>query len=151
VAVAQLIFNAMSLNDMLRGLMDVEQEIALRIRSSIRDHLALLADPAQQRQYERDVPNAVVSAELVCIWFDDIYHPESPDHHRAFTSAEMAALEDFNTLFDDVTRRLGPIYDLTELQAHGDWSRVCQAAGEVLRGIPAELPKVDAPVKLTGK
>jgi hypothetical protein len=120
--------------------MDIDTEFGSRIRSSIREHLALLAEPAKQRKYERDVPNAAVAAELVCIWFDDIYHPETPEHQVAFTSAERAALEEFNRFFSAAAERLGPIYDLAELQARSEWTDLTRAAGEVLQTIPAALP-----------
>jgi hypothetical protein len=126
-------------------LMNATEELRGSIRSRIREHLALLAAMDSQRRYRRDVPTADVPAELFCVWFDDIYHPESPAHQQAFTQPETVALEEFNALFDEVASILRDIRDLSTLQAHPEWIRVSKAAEVVLLEIPSTLPHPPSP------
>ena len=62
------------------------------LRAGILELLELLADAAAQERYEHNVPIADVPAELCCMWFDDLYHPDSPAFQAAFTVAELDAL-----------------------------------------------------------
>ncbi len=107
-----------------------------KVRSSIREHLALLANLEGQRQYERDVPIADVSAELFCIWFGDTYFPESPAHQQAFTPSELAALEAFSAMLLSISTSVGEIRDVADLQARREWPRLAAAAAAVLQQIP---------------
>jgi hypothetical protein len=120
--------------------MEVTEELRRNIRSSIRDHLALLADLEEQRKYERNVPIANVPAELVCGWFDDSYIPDSPAHHAAFTLSERAALEDFSALFSPVADGLRNVREVADLHARREWLEVVAAAAILLRQIPEPLP-----------
>lgn len=38
--------------------------------------LRLLSSDQEQLNYQTDIPIAAVPAELVCVWFDDQYHPD---------------------------------------------------------------------------
>ena len=120
--------------------MDITDALRATIRGAIREHLALLADLEAQRRYECDVPIAAVPAELVCIWFDEIYHPESPAHQAAFTSSELKALEGFSALFDSVNSSLGELQSVVELQAREEWTQLSVAAEKLLCEIPDALP-----------
>jgi hypothetical protein len=106
------------------------------IRDGIRDLLALLADPERQRAYERKVPIAHVPAELVCMWFDDLYHPDDAAFVRAFSTPELAALEEFNWAYRSVADELEPLAaSVGELHAHSAWGRVSPAASAALKVI----------------
>lgn len=106
------------------------------IRDGIRDLVALLADAERQRVYERDVPIAHVPAELVCMWFDDLYHPDDPAFVRAFSTAELAALDEFNRIYRSVADELEPLPpSVADLHAHPAWSRVSPAAAAALMSI----------------
>ena len=45
------------------------------LRCAIVSLLRTLGDPDAQLAYERDIPITCVPAELVCMWFDDLYNP----------------------------------------------------------------------------
>jgi len=50
--------------------------------------------------YERGVPHVDITAELVCMWFDDQYHPGEQDFESCFSATELAALAEFNRFHD---------------------------------------------------
>ncbi|MCP3998750.1 MAG: hypothetical protein GY722_27315 [bacterium] len=97
--------------------------------TSIRDLLELITSPEQQREYERDVPIADVPAELVCMWFDDLYHPDHEGFRCCFSDQELSALARFNIFYD---QRIEALPDssagLAALQASPAWQEVMQQA-----------------------
>ena len=97
--------------------MEITEERLEGTRSSIREHLELLANPNAQRDYERDAPIADVPAELFCGWFDDSYHPEDPAFQAAFNPRELALLADFNDLFAAAEREIPEIHPCHGLQS----------------------------------
>jgi hypothetical protein len=106
------------------------------IRQNIVELLALLADAEAQRRYERNVPIANVPAELLCMWFDDLYHPDDAAFVRAFSTPELAALEEFNRTYRSVADELEPLaVSVGDLHAHPSWSRVSPAASAALKAI----------------
>jgi hypothetical protein len=62
---------------------------AVDLRNNIVGLMRMLASKNEQLAYERDVPIANVPAELVCMWFDDFYHPEAGLFLEAFSPAEL--------------------------------------------------------------
>jgi hypothetical protein len=115
--------------------MEITEELVANIRSSIREHLKMLADTVAQLEYERNVPIANVPAELICGWFDDSYLPESPAFQAAFTPQELDALAKFNDLFAAATAELPePLPRLSDLQALPAWRRVISGAASALLG-----------------
>ena len=120
--------------------MNVTDELRQTIRASIREHLSLLGDLERQRKYERDVPIADVPAELFCVWFDDIYHSESPAHRGAFTLRELRALEEFSAHFDRVHSSLGDVHGVADLHARVEWTQLSVAAAKLCGEIPDALP-----------
>jgi hypothetical protein len=75
-------------------------------RDQVVDVLQLLASEERQLAYERDVPHVDVTAELVCLWFDDTYHADNAAFRASFTTDELAALAAFNALLDEQRLRL---------------------------------------------
>jgi hypothetical protein len=69
-------------------------------RKVIVELLQLLASEEQQLAYERDVPHVDITTELVCMWFDDQYHPKQRHFESCFTATELAALEEFHQFYD---------------------------------------------------
>ena len=119
--------------------MEPSEDLLANIRTSVIEVLQLLADPEAQREYERNVAIADVPAELFCLWFDDVYHPESPAHQAAFSPGELDLLAEFTKLFLDAEAELpDPLPRLRELQAHPAWSRVVSGAASTLRGLARE-------------
>jgi len=58
--------------------------------------LRLLASEEEQLAYERDVPHVDMTDELLCMWFDDLYHGKAPSDDSAFDAAELAAICEFH-------------------------------------------------------
>ncbi len=73
----------------------------LFIRSRVIEELPLLGSDHAQLRYEQSVPIANVPTELVCGWFDDIYHPDTYEFQQAFSKSELAALASFSALFEE--------------------------------------------------
>ena len=73
--------------------------------------LQLLASEEEQLAYELAVPHVDITAELLCVWFDDLYHGKTPSVDSTFHGAELAALTEFHRYYDE------RVYDLPE--SHG--------------------------------
>jgi hypothetical protein len=117
--------------------MAVTRTPVLTWRGNVRDHLALLADFEAQKKYERDVPIANVPAELVCQWFDDLYHPDASQFQALFSAAELAVLSAFNARFELIQGTVPYPISLSELQAMDVWRQLADAAASALAAIPA--------------
>ncbi len=63
--------------------------------------LRLLASEEEQLAYERDVPQVDMTDELLCMWFDDLYHGKAPSVDSAFDAAELAAICEFHRFYDE--------------------------------------------------
>jgi len=103
------------------------------IRTSIKELLELLASEEAQVEYEKSVPTANVPAELVCMWFDDSYHPSSPQHIEAFSKAERDILAAFNEMYDARVESLPAT--LSGMHASQQWAEVVAEAQQVLSKI----------------
>jgi len=68
--------------------------------------LQLLASEERQLAYERDVPHVDITAELVCMWFNDTYHPGDKFFASCFSEGEQAALAQFHTFYQERSHRL---------------------------------------------
>lgn len=75
-------------------------EFRLVIRGNIRDTLDLWGSAEQQLRYESNVPHVYVPLEMFHWWFDDYYHPDSPDWVAFFSAAEVEAMSNFNGVLD---------------------------------------------------
>lgn len=73
---------------------------ALPGRKQIVELLQLLALEEQQLAYERDVSQVDITAELVCMWFDDQYSP-GQGFDNSFSPDELVALDEFHRFFDE--------------------------------------------------
>ena len=72
----------------------------IKLRQSVRDVLELISCKERQLEYQRDVPIANVPSELLCMWFDDLYHPRTVLFKNSFTLEEMKYLKAFNEFYD---------------------------------------------------
>jgi hypothetical protein len=72
------------------------------IHDRIKETLALIADEAQQRRYQAQVPAVSVPAQLFS-WWDDWYHPTSAGFRAGFDAGELLALEHFAGVVDEVS------------------------------------------------
>jgi len=99
-------------------------------RQATRDVLRLLASLDQQLAYARDVPIADVPAELVCIWFDDLYHPESALFRASFSESEARRLAEFHAFFEARVKRIPDT--LEQMHRCQAWLEVVAEARRVL-------------------
>ena len=86
--------------------------------------------PADALAYQRRVPAVRVANELVNHWFDDFYHPGSPQFAAAFSGDELAELAEFHRAFDAKADGLSD--ELEALLASSDWRQVASDANAVL-------------------
>jgi len=100
------------------------------LRESIVETLKIIASKRAQIEYEKNVPIADVHAELVCMWFDDLYHPKADLFLKSFSEEERAVLAKFNAFYE---ARLDSLpKTLKELHRTSEWNEVCEKANEVL-------------------
>ncbi len=101
------------------------------IRESLKEVLQMLASKENQIKYEKDVPVANVSSELICMWFDDIYHPDSSQHKEAFSTEEQQVLSSFNTFF--YSRKDKIPKTLSEMHANQLWNEIVKEAQRIIK------------------
>jgi len=99
-------------------------------RVNIINVLQLIASPAAALAYQRQVPAVKVANELVNQWFDDFYHPGSPQFEAAFSGDELAELANFHRSFD--AKADGLPDDFGALLASSAWRQVSSDASAVL-------------------
>ena len=102
-----------------------------QVRAGILKLLELLGDAAAQERYEREVPIGNVPAELVCMWFDDSYLPESPAFRSAFTAAELRLLAEFNRFYDSRASSLPSSGGVRGLHRSNAWAEIMVEAAAV--------------------
>jgi hypothetical protein len=111
-------------------------------RVGIRQLLSLLASEEEQLAYERDVPIADVPAELLCLWFDDTYHPDF-GWRAYFADRELEALACFNALYGRQKKRLPTSCGtIRTWLASPVWREVMSAAAETLTEIPEQAGEI---------
>jgi len=93
----------------------------------------MLSDPDAQLAYERDVPIACVPAELVCMWFDDHYHPTTELFRTAFSLSERAILAAFHDRFRSIADSLpADLSRVADLHAQEEWRTLMRDAVDTL-------------------
>lgn len=101
------------------------------LRQVLIDSLSHIAYPELARQYQRNVPIADIASELVCHW-DDEYHSDDPVLPEAFSSTELSALADFDTVFDSVCESIEPWPQLDQLLENSAWQELSRKARDTL-------------------
>ena len=106
-------------------------------RQSVKELIELLASKEQQMQYQDSLSVGDPAAELVCMWFDDTYHPDTELFNSAFTHDEAAILASFNTIYQDNSVNLPDT--LEEFHRTSEWSEIMSEAKYVLGAIQWQL------------
>lgn len=75
-------------------------------RKNIVELLELFASEKEQLSYEKNVPRVDITAELICMWFNDSYHPTDKIWRAAFTEDELDALSQFHRFYDERVAKL---------------------------------------------
>jgi len=102
-------------------------------RAVVIEQLETLASENEQLQYERNVSHVDITAELVCGWFDDSYHPGDIRFRSCFTDEELAALAEFNAVFKSCIPRLPKRTGTVRTWlASASWREVMDAAATAL-------------------
>ncbi|KGJ91758.1 hypothetical protein [Colwellia psychrerythraea] len=74
--------------------------MSMELRKSIIDFIRLISSSQKQFEYENNVSIANVSSELICMWFDDLYHSNSELFLNSFSAKELEDLSLFNEFYD---------------------------------------------------
>ena len=106
---------------------------AADLRQNIIGLVQLLASKEKQLAYECDYPIADVPVELVCMWFDDLYHPQWDLFVDAFSHKERVRLARFHTFYDLRVERLPDT--LAEMHDSDVWNEVMTEAQQVLEDL----------------
>jgi hypothetical protein len=117
----------------------ISRQTSDNVRVAIREHLALLADPERQREYEKRAQIADVPAELFCAWFDDSYRPEDSLFQQAFAPDEREALRKFTAQLERAMSEMGEVSEIKgvdDLQTRPTWTQVVEQAALALSRLP---------------
>src|SRR4051812_6643383 len=85
------------------------------------------ASVREQIHYQCDVPGGNATAELICQWFDDLYHPDDETWRSLFTPHQLEAMAAFHRLFSAELPHLDRVA-VWEAQTNPHWRRVVEAA-----------------------
>jgi len=98
-------------------------------KKTICDLLELISSEEKQLEYESRVPSADVPSELVCQWFDDIYHPDSELFCQCFSPEQLDALRMFNDFYGKRTDYLpDPAEGLRAYHESAIWKEIMSEA-----------------------
>lgn len=101
-------------------------EIEKNIRISVIEIIDLLGDYDQQIEYATMVGDCVAIQEMVCMWFDDIYHPNT-DFIKAFSENELIKLKEFNEYYDSICDEIPDQY-IGTLHIDQNWEKLVRLA-----------------------
>ncbi|MBX7149709.1 hypothetical protein K1X76_11610 [bacterium] len=101
-------------------------------RQTILEALQLHSCLEEQIEYQKKVPIADVTAELVCIWFDDLYHPDTDLFRQSFTDDEVGILGEFNDFYAARRNFLPATRDVNELHQSAIWIEIVNKAQRAL-------------------
>jgi hypothetical protein len=107
------------------------------LRQEVLRLLRLISSVDLQVQYENDVPIADVPGELVCQWFDDLYHPKSTLFQAAFSEVERARLAGFNEFYESRVKMLPKT--LAELHRSSAWREIQVEAARTLDDLASQI------------
>ncbi len=107
-------------------------------RGQFRELLQLLASEDEQLAYERNVAHVDITAELVCMWFNDLYDEKHAATDSTFTDVERAALTEFHQFYGERHRRLPESCGTVRTWlASPIWREIMRKAHETLSRIAA--------------
>ena len=101
------------------------------LRRSVVDLLELLSSSEKQLEYQGRVPHDI-SVELLCMWFDDFYIPDSESFKCSFSQKELAAMANFNTYYSAHEKLLPEVGGITSWLTNEVWREIMQKAKETL-------------------
>lgn len=115
----------------LNGLFKAESaDLAKNIRTRIIEIIDLLSDYDQQVEYARTVGDNIAITEMICMWFDDNYHPDSDNFIKTFSENELMKLKEFNDYYDSIVNKI-PDQDIKTLHIDQKWEKLVQKANQL--------------------
>lgn len=112
----------------LNGLFKTEStNLAKTVRNSVIDILDLLGDYERQIDYGKAVGDYIAIQEMVCMWFDDNYHPDSENFIKGFSESELIKLKEFNDYYDSIINKI-PDQDIRTLHIDPNWEKLVRLA-----------------------
>src|SRR5690606_6907280 len=94
-----------------------------------------IARPEEQYNHEKDVPIANVPSELVCMWFDECYHPDTDLFQSSFSKFERGELAKFHTYYEKRVDKLPMEEGVGGLQRSPEWQQIQKRAAELLTSL----------------
>ena len=100
----------------------------------------LLASESEQMRYQAEVPHVNVTTELVCLWFDDLYHADTSAFREGFSAKERTALAAFHDLY---AQRVGHLPDgeLSDWLKNSHWHEAMRAATMLYATLQVTTPQ----------
>jgi hypothetical protein len=106
-------------------------------RKMVTGLLRTISSEAEQREYQRNVPGVDVGTELVCQWFDDLYHPDDATFRSLFSDDQLRAMAVFNAVFSERHPQL-PSSRIVMWYGHPVWQEIERAAALALQCLEAK-------------
>ena len=107
-------------------------------RKIVIEMLQMLGSETEQLDYERNVPHVDITAELLCGWFDDSYHPSDAHFRSCFVDSELVALAEFDAFYSNRTALLPKSNGTVQnWLASPVWREVMQQASQTLSRVAA--------------
>lgn len=98
-------------------------KLSKTLRKNVIDILDLLSDYEAQKDYAYKVSDYIAIQEMICMWFDDNYNPDSSNFIKGFSDNELAMLKDFNDYYDSISDSL-PKDNIRTLQINENWEKL---------------------------
>ena len=98
-------------------------KLSKTLRNNVIDILDLLGDYEAQKDYANKVSDYIAIQEMICMWFDDNYNPDSSNFIKGFSDNELAMLKDFNDYYNSISDSL-PKDNIRTLQINENWEKL---------------------------
>lgn len=112
-----------------------KEVVEARIRNRIMEYLQLVSSAAQQKDYQRRVPDVNVPTELICSWEDWMPVEEGAQGFAppVYSAEEYEAIERYGLTWEAVAAVTPEeMPSLEEFIGMPEWERLKQAAEDVL-------------------
>ena len=126
-------------------------EKELKYKELAIETLKMLSSREEQIKYKENVPNINIPGELLSWWLDDFFvdTETSPKYSKeknenilnfknCFSTAEWAALNEFNTFFNKRSDKLPEEMDINEFVENPMWKEIIIKAKETLKILEKE-------------
>ena len=109
------------------------------LRSSIIETLELLSSAERQLAYKCTVSGIPVTNELVSMWLDDFYVPDSDAFKKSFSIEELEALSEFDRYFSEHESLLPKAQcGVSECLRNERWQEIMRRAAKALAALQAD-------------